>query len=140
MLFVILIGALIPASILPDIVAFAVHDPILKVALKVPAIGPPEAPLARHFIIEPGAFIATPIGPEVATRALLDPVLEVTVIVASIAPHLDALPVLLILNSSELTLCIQLLQVLLDLVAQVLSKDTQICLPITLPIATVNFI
>ena len=94
MLFVESVMACIHPTILPHIVAKAMHNSILEGALEVSTIGPLEAAIAAHFVIQPQASILGAICPEVDALTLLDAILKVSVIVTPIAPDLDAFAVL----------------------------------------------
>ena len=138
MLLVKLVFALVLAAVLPNIVARAVHDPVLERAFEVATVCPLEAPIATHFVILPGAAILTAIGPKVNTNAFFDAALEKSVVIAAIAPHFDPLSVLFVL-SCHLRSIFDRIKIVLDVKAIVLAEDTKAGLPILLPETFIDF-
>ena len=139
MLLVESIVAFVLATILPDIVAVAVHDSILEAALEVAPIAPLEAAVPAHLIIAPLARVLGSVGPVVDALTLFHTVLKVAVIVAAIAPHFDALAILLVVRR-HFRGSIKGLKVVLDVEANVLSEDAKVSLAILLPEALIDFV
>ena len=137
MLFVESIVAFVFATILPDVVTVAMHDSILEAALEVAAIRPLEAPSSAHFIVGPVASILGAVCPEVDAFSLLDAIFEVAVVVAAIRPNLDPFAILFVL-CGYFGLSLNRVQVILDVKADVLTKDAQVCLSVLLPEALIN--
>ena len=137
MLFVESIVAFVLATILPDVVTVAVHNSILEAALEVAAIRPLEAPSSAHFIVGPVASILGAVCPEVDAFSLLDAIFEVAVVVAAIRPNLDPFAILFVL-CRYFGLSLNCVKVILDVKADVLTKDAQVCLSILLPEALIN--
>ena len=99
MFLVKLIFAFVLATILPDVVAEAMHHTILERTLKVATVSPFEASVTTHFILGPLTSVLTAVCPEINTFSFFDSISEIAVIVAAIAPYLDAFSILFV-NSS----------------------------------------
>ena len=97
MLLIESIVTFVPAPVLPDIVAIAVHDASLELPLEVATISPLEATVSTHFVVLPRPRILRPVGPEVCALAFFDATEEIAVVVAAIAPHFDSFSILPIL-------------------------------------------
>lgn len=57
MLLVVSVIALVFSTILPHVVAKAVHHTILEAALEEASVSPLEAPIAAHLVIRPVACV-----------------------------------------------------------------------------------
>ena len=139
MLLVEAVVALVAAAILPDIAAVAVHDAVLEGALEEAAIGPLEAANAAHLVVRPVASVLGPVGPEIHALALLHTVLEIPVVIRSVAPHLDPLPVLLVLLG-DFGLGLDGVEVVLNVEAHVLAEDAEARCAVLLPEALVDLV
>ena len=95
--------------------------------------------MATHLIVAPLARVFGAIGPEINAIALLHAVFEETVVVAAIRPDFDALAILLIVRC-DLASLIERLQVVLDIEADVLSEDAEVCLTVLLPEAFIDLV
>ena len=138
MLLVKLVFAFVLTTVLPDVVAIAVHDPVLERALEVATVCPLEAPVATHFVVLPGAAVLATIGPKVNANAFFDAVLEEPVVIAAIAPHFYSLSVLFVL-SCHLRSFFDRVKIVLDIKAKVLAEDAQAGLPVLLPKTFIDF-
>ena len=139
MFLVELIFAFIFATVLPNIIAEAMHHSVLERTLEVATIGPFETAIATHFILGPLSCVFTAISPEVNAFFFLDSVSEISVIIATITPYFDTLSILFI-SIGYLRLSLESIQVVLDIEANILSEYAQIGLFILLPESFIDFI
>ena len=137
MLFVELVITLILTPVLPDINAVAMHDSLLELTFEETSIAPLEASLTAHLVESPHSCVLTAICPEVYSFSLLYSVLEITVIVAAVAPDLDSFTILTIVHRS-VRLRIYRIKFLFNVLTLIMTEDTEICLPINLPVTLIH--
>ena len=95
--------------------------------------------MATHLVVAPLARVLAAVGPEINAVAFLHAIFEETMVVAAIRPDLDALSILLIVRC-DLAGLVERLQVVLDIEADVLSEDAEVCLTVLLPEAFIDLV
>lgn len=95
MFFVLLVKALVFASVLPDVLSVPMHNSFCELPVKPSSIRPLENASTTHFVLLPLAFVPRSVCPEVYTLALLDAIFEVAIVVAPVTPNFDTVAVLL---------------------------------------------